>query len=477
VTFKKIYLFILPFFLSSLLCVSCEKWLIEDSAPLSSASAARLLLYVHSTSLTSSNIAFTISGIKLQTEDNRWINLMDSPVDVTSTGLVGRQILLKEAAVEPGQYKGLKLIISKASVMGRDGNVSLALPQPDGEVEIKSSIRLQRKATETVSLEWDTDKSIERGHIFQPAIGIETQIPAARELLLFISNSASNYISIIDRSIERVIGAITVGDRPMGMALNATQDRLYVVNSASRNISVVDVTRFYVLYTIYLTTGIGPVDMVMIPDDNNLVEGKLYITNRLSNDVTVVNTVGKLVLKSIAVGTSPSGIAADPVRKEVYVTNERSNNLSIINARNDTLIDNITVDNRPTGIVVGKDKIYVFSEGSNRINIISPSLRKVVATIAIEGPPKRGAQGFSSRLFVANTSANTITFFNSQDIATRTIPVGTMPIGIVGDEKRNRLYVTNYGGNTISLIDPIGEKVLKELFVGKSPYGALLLER
>ena len=480
-TFKRIYLFLLMF-LSSLLFISCEKWLIDTSTPLSSSSAARLLLYMHSTSLTPPNIAFTISEIKLQTEDNRWINLIDGPIDIMSTGLIDRQILLKEAAVEPGQYKGLKLIISRASVMGRDGHVSLALSQPDGEVVIKSNIRLQRKEISAVSLVWDTDKSIEKGYIFQPSIEIETQIPSARELLLFISNSASNYISIIDRSLERVIGAVTVGDRPMGMALNATQDRLYVVNSASRNISVVDVTRFSVLDTIYLTAGILPVDIVIIPDDNNLIEGKLYIANRISNDVTVVDTVAKRTLKSIAVGISPSAIAADAVRKEVYVTNEKSNNLSIINAIDDTLVANITVDNRPTGVFVGKDnvgkdKIYVFNEGSNRISIISPSLRKVVATMYVEGPPKRGMQGFSKRLFVANTAANTLTFFNSQDVVTRTIPVGIMPTGLAGDEKRNRLYVTNYGDNTVSLLDPIGERVLKELFVGKSPYGALLLEK
>ncbi len=432
---------------------------------------------MHSTSLIPPDISFTISEIKLQAEDNNWIKLMDGPIDIRSTGLIDRQILLKEAAVEPGQYKGLKLIISRASVMGRDGHVSLALPQPNGEVVIKSNIRLQRKESLAACLIWDTERSIEKGYIFQPSVEIEPQMPSARELLLFVSNSASNYISIIDRSLERVIGAVTVGDRPMGMVLNATQDRLYVVNSASRDISIVDITRFSVLDTIYLTAGILPVDIVNIPDDRNSIEGKLYIANRMSNDVTVVNTVAKRILKSIAVGTGPSAIAADAVRKEVYVTNERSNNLSIINAIDDTLVANITVDSRPTGIFVGKDKIYVFNEGSNGISIISPSLRKVVATISVEGPPKRGMQGFSNRLFVANTAANTLTFFNSQDVVTRTIPVGIMPTGLAGDEKRNRLYITNYGDNTVSLLDPIGERVLKELFVGKSPYGALLLER
>lgn len=462
--------------LSSLLCISCGNLLVDATSPYS-ASAARLLFYMHSTSSASTDMAFTISEIKIQAENGSWIKLMDSPVEIKSAALVDRQILLKEAAVEPGLYKGLKITISKASVKGRDGYVSLALPQPDGEVVINLNIGLQIKESFAACIAWNPEKSIEKGFIFQPAIEIEPQMPSARELLLFVSNSASNYISIIDRSLERVIGAVTVGDKPMGMTLNATQDRLYVVNAASRNISMVDVSRFSVLDTIQLTAGIEPVDIVIIPDDRNLIEGKLYITNRISNDVAVVSTVTKRILRTIPVGTSPSAIAADTVRKEIYVTNERSNDLSIINAIDDSLIATIKVDNKPTGIIVGKDKIYIFNEGSNRISVISPSLRRVLSNIVVEGPPKRGMQGFSSRLFVANTAANTLTFLNSQEVVTRTIPMGARPIGLAGDEKRNRIYVTNYGDYTVSLLDPIGEKVLKELFVGKSPYGALLLER
>ena len=469
---KKVYLIIL----SSLLCISCERWIIDTPIPHPS-SAARFLLYIHSTSTAPPDIIFTISEIKLQTEDSRWIKLLDGPIDISSTALIDRQILLKDASVEPSVYKGLKLIISKASVQGRDGQASLALPQPDGEVVVESNIRLQRKESFVASLVWNPEKSFAKGHQFQPSLEIEPQIPSAMGLLLFVSNSASNYISVIDRSIERVIAAVTVGDNPMGMVFNSTQERLYVVNSGARSISIVSTPQFSVLDTILLTAGIEPTDIAIIPDSKNLIEGKLYITNRISNDVTVVNTMTKRVSKTIAVGTYPSAIAADIVRKEIYVTNERSNNLSIINAVDDTLVANISVDTRPTGVVVGNDKVYVFNEGSNKISVVSPSLRKVVSTIFVEGPPKRGMQGFFNRLFIANTAANTLTFLNSQDIVTRTIPVGIKPLGLAGDEKRNRLYIANYGDSTVSLINPIGEKVLKELYVGKSPYAVLLLER
>lgn len=467
----------LIFLASFFFLFSCEKWLIDMSAQ-HAPSNARLLLYLHSTSVIPTDISFTVSEIKIQAEDGSWLKLADGPIDIKSGALVDRQILLKDAVVEPGVYKAIKIILQKASIKGRDGDASLALPQPGGEVVIKSDIRLQRKESSVVSLAWDTEKSVAKGYMFQPdSIEAELQKPSAMGLLLFISNSASNYITIIDRSLERVVGAVTVGDRPMGMALNYTQDRLYVVNSGSRNISIIDTTQFSVLDTILLTSGLEPTDIVIISDERNLFEGKLYITNRLSNDVTVVSTVTKRVLKTISVGMRPSAIAVDTIRKEIYVANEQSNSVSIINAINDTFVVNITVDSRPAGFIAAKDKLYVFNEGSHKISIISLSLRKVISTISVEGPPKRGIRGFNDRLFVVNTAANTIIFLNSFDVVTRTIPAGVGPIGLAGDEKRNRLYISNYGGNTVSLIDIIGEKMLKEFFVGKSPYGVLLLER
>jgi YVTN family beta-propeller protein len=104
-------------------------------------------------------------------------------------------------------------------------------------------------------------------------------------------------------------------------------------------------------------------------------------------------------------------------------------------------------------------------------------LRKVVRTVSVIDAPKRGLKGFSGRLFIANSSADTVTFLNSLDVVTRTISAGEGPIGLAGDEDRNRLYITSQKGDTVSVLDPKGQRVLKELYVGKGPYGAVLLER
>lgn len=464
------------FLFSFLLLVSCGE--LPQTVPLPyQGDSARLLLYLHSTSLKPSDIEFTISWIGLEAPDGSVVKMVEGPIKVSSLELIDEQILLNEAFVAPGSYNSIKIGISSASIKRGEGRASLALPQPQGEVSFPFNIRLERKQSFVVSFEWDPDKSVAKRVVFDPVIGVEPQRPSARRLLLFISNSASNYISVIDTSLERIVGAVTVGDRPMGMALNSTNDSLYVVNSGSRSISIVETAHFYISDTILLPAGIGPRDIVFMPDPGSLTEGKLYITNTISNDVTVVSTATKRILRTISVGERPSHLAADTERREIYVTNEGSNNMSIISADEDSVIATVTVDVRPTGVAIGEENIYVLNEGSGTISKVSPSSRRVEDTITLVEPARRGLKAFNEKLFVVSTSTDTLTFLDSQDIVTRTLEAGVGPIGLTGDEQRDRLYVTSHGDRTLTLFDPIREMVVKKLTVGKSPYGAVLIER
>lgn len=437
---------------------------------------ARLILYMHVESAEPPDISFSISEMSVQGMDGVWHKLAGGPFDINSLKLAStRQVLLTEALVRPGSYKALKIVIDKAWMEGRAGRVSLA-PPSDKEVVVKAGFDLVDRDSFLVSLLWRPEDSVEQGYRFQPSIQAEPQELSARGLLLFISNSGSDYISVIDRGIERVIGAVTVGDRPLGMALNGTEDLLYVVAAGARSIAVVDATQFRVQSRIPLPAGAGPTDVVFVPDTHE-IEGKLYVINSLSNDVTVVSTLSRRMLKTIPVGNGPSAILADRGRREVYVANALSNSLTIISSFDDSVVTTVPVGIRPWGIADGGDRLYVINEGSNDISMVSKSLRKVIGAIPMVDTPKRALRGFDGRLFVLNSKSDSVTFMNSQHIATRTVPVGRGPAWAAADEKRNRLYITGAMSDTVSVLDPIGERFIKELYVGKGPYGAIILDR
>lgn len=420
---------------------------------------------------------FTISEISVQSENGEWRTVAAQPIEVRAQDIASGQILLKEAFIEPGAYRAVRIAVANASIDGRNSRASLAPPESGGVVVAEAGFGLRRGQSFVLSLAWDPGRSVASGYRFQPEIRAEPQEPSPRGLLLFVSNSGSNYLSIIDRSLERVVGALTVGERPMGMAANVNEDLLYVVDSGSRSISVVNAAQNTVQDRIPIPAGIGPTDIAYLPDTPNDINGKLYVINRGSNDVTVFSTLTRRLLKTIFVGTRPSAVAVDADRKEVYVTNEVSNNLSIISGADDNVAATVNTGIRPRGMIVAPDTVYVLNEGSNDISMVSKSQRKSVGAIPLSTPPARGMTGFNGRLFVANTSAGAMTFINSLNVVTRTIPLGDGPFTIVGDEARNRLYVTNYGGSTVTLAEPLGEMLLKRLYVGKEPYSAVLLSR
>ena len=466
----------IPLLIPLLLLLSCEG-ILPPPAIQSLSEDARLLLYIHSTSTAPPEMAFTISTIEVR-KGGEWTVISEEPFRIGSTELVDRQRFLVEARLVPGLYSAVRLKISEAVLRSRMGMVNLALPEPDGTAVIEIEADLRARESYVVSLNWDPEGSIAEGYRFQPSFRAEEERPSPRDLLLFVSNYGTDYITVIDREMERVIGAITVGSGPAGMVTNVTGDRLYVVNSISRYISIVDTTRFVVLGRIYLTTGRDPMDVAFVPEGGASTEGKLYIINRGSDDVTVIDTVARRVLKTINVGRAPSAIVADTGRKEVYVANEGSNSLTVIDAVDDTAVAEIYVGSRPKGIMLRKekDKIYVFNEGSGSISVVSPTSRKVVRTISLTIPPARGVEGFSGRMFIVSSSRDSLSFYNPFDVMTRGMEVGPSPFGLGVDERRNRLYVTAFGGDRIFLFDPILEREVKDLRVGENPYGILVVE-
>jgi len=439
---------------------------------------SRLLLYLHSTAGLFEDLRFNLSNVSLQDEGGDWLNVFEGPVSVSSRGLASKQMLIRELILKPGNYRSIRFVVSEPYVRTGRGDISLAIPEPNGEVVVESPLNLREGDSTVVSLSWKPKNSVSKEGVFTPDIQAEPQTLSTRDLLLFISNSASNYLSIMDRSLERVVGAVTVGIKPAGMAFNSTKDLLYVVNSGSNNISVVDTTQLRVDDTIPLTAGIDPKEIVFVPEYANSIDGTLYITNKRSNDITVLSTLTRRVLKTIYVDNRPSAIAADYNAREVYVTNEMSDSLSIINTADNTLVSSVTVGRRPTGIVIGTENIYIMNEGSSSISVVSKATRKVVTTIPLIASPSRGIFALGDKVFITSVLSDNLTALKTpQNVPTWSLPVGPGPLGMAWDEKRNRLYVANSKGSTVTIIDPLAERLLKEQEVGSSPYGVLLLER
>ena len=55
----------------------------------------------------------------------------------------------------------------------------------------------------------------------------------------YVANSASNTVSAIDTSTNKVVATIPVGGGPWGVAFDSSHSRVYVANSAPNTVSVI----------------------------------------------------------------------------------------------------------------------------------------------------------------------------------------------------------------------------------------------
>lgn len=131
---------------------------------------------------------------------------------------------------------------------------------------------------------------------------------------------------------------IKVGGEAQEIAVNGDTNKIYIYNPINGTVSVINSNSGSPVKNIRvgkyssgqdLTPGSS--SMAIDFDDN-----KIYVANSDSNTVSVIDAVNDSVIARISVGKHPISIAVDtwPIHPKIYVANE-NNTVSVIDASND----------------------------------------------------------------------------------------------------------------------------------------------
>ena len=97
----------------------------------------------------------------------------------------------------------------------------------------------------------------------------------------------------------------------------------------------------------------------------NPVTNMMYVANRNSNNVTVINGANDAVITDIPVGNYPNAMAVDPVTNKIYVANLDSGDVTVIDgATNETTTVTLSNEFEPVALAVNPvtNKIYVSNQ-------------------------------------------------------------------------------------------------------------------
>lgn len=147
-------------------------------------------------------------------------------------------------------------------------------------------------------------------------------------------------LDILTQGSSPVVAAsVPLGVGPTYSYLDPHLNRLYVTNAGDNTVSVFDASNVNVANSPPIPSLSAPVAVGTTPSGiAALKDGtRFYVANSGSNDVSVVSATSFAVLKTVAVGVGPNFVATEPGSTKVYVTNPGSFSTSIIQTVNDTV--------------------------------------------------------------------------------------------------------------------------------------------
>jgi YVTN family beta-propeller protein len=270
------------------------------------------------------------------------------------------------------------------------------------------------------------------------------------------SSYAFNESACIDIKILS-IDCIRVERLPTSISFNSNKNLLYVTNTNSNTISVIDANTNRVTDTVLVDK--NPQNVKYIPDTNSI-----YVANYLSNTISVIDANTNRVNKSIMLPTTDKGpvdILFNFYNKGLYVLNKESR-LSLINTASNQLVSDYFINKHPIAMtfdikknilyVLAKDNIYGIYGTDLSIRPILSNTNKLFS-----GPVDIDINPFSQKLYVtdSNNKSTVIINLTNDNLGNRKIPMRYAPENIYINSATNTIYESLPEGGFIAAITEI----------------------
>lgn len=159
-----------------------------------------------------------------------------------------------------------------------------------------------------------------------------------------------------------------------------------------------------------------------------------------------------------------------------YVTNQGDDSVSVVDTGSGTVVETLKVGSKPAGVAVapGGARIYVSNPESRSVSVLERrgARHVVVAEVPAGAGPLGIAVAPDGRVFVADWYGDTVSVLDPLSLrVAAAITVGQSPSGLATDPAGTRLFVANRDSNTVSVVDLASLQVLATVPVGHAPFG------
>jgi YVTN family beta-propeller protein len=268
------------------------------------------------------------------------------------------------------------------------------------------------------------------------------------------------------------LAALSVAAVAPGAALAQPncKGHLYVANSFSDNVSVIDTRRNEVVATI--PVGHNPAEMTFTPDQK-----QIYVSNSGSDSISVIDLAGNTVASTIPTDHFPLGMAFTPDGSRLVISYE-PNVVKIITVATGASTPPIKVGLDPEQIRMTPDGKYLYVDSTlGKIDVVDIDRAQVIARIPIKDPDG----GFlplpynllmspdGKTLYVGAVLGGFVAVIDTRSNAVVDTWPASAPVGMDYSLDHRSLYVTDYYGANFDEYDAATGALLRSHATVRQP--------
>ena len=187
-----------------------------------------------------------------------------------------------------------------------------------------------------------------------------------------------------------------------------------------------------------------------------------------------IDIATRTIVDGYEVGATPKFLAVTPDGQRLLVSNWCGHSLSVVDLTGATETQTVKVSSFPRGIAVERDSAtaYVASMGKHTIDVIDLQSLEVIRQLKPGRGPRHIVLDAAGRLFVSLSHEGRVAIIDKESGATVSrVLVGKDPRSIVLSTDGTALYVTNYGEDSLAVVDTRTMKLVQKIATGPAPIG------
>lgn len=271
----------------------------------------------------------------------------------------------------------------------------------------------------------------------------------------FVVNALpTNRVSVVDATSGNIITTVPVGKNPEGIALDTSQNLVYVTNADDNTVSVISGAS----NTVIATINVGQHPHGIAVDSQ---AGLVYVANTMGKSVSVINSSSNTVV-SVDIGASAWSVAVDPSTHLAYVSAQAAPwTIYPINGQTGTKLSGIQLSllfSLKNIAIDPGNLLYVSDHDTGAVAIVDISSSPLKETQysrfhAGTYPDSLAIDPNTGLLYVADSATSQVKVFDSAGSLKGSVATLRLPDAIAFNSPARRAYVADQGSDSLTVIN------------------------